>query len=472
MIVPVILSGGSGTRLWPLSRSSYPKQFLKVGSGESLLQQTARRVAGHGFAPPVAVSNEEQRFLIAHHLLEAGAAPQKILLEPAARNTAPAAAAACVYLSQGEDPLLLLLPADHVIGDAEAFRAAISTGAGYARDGYLVTFGIRPDRPHTGFGYIEAGRSLAADSAAPAHAVARFVEKPDAATARIYVESGSHYWNGGIFLFRASAFLRELESFAPEILAACRQAVERGSHDGDFFRLEGAAFRRAPDRSIDYAGMEKTAAAVVVPVEMGWSDVGSWSALWEVGEKDASGNVVEGDAVLHEVSGTYIRTDGPLVAGIGVSDMVVVATEDAVLVAPKDRAQEVRAIVERLKSSGRTEHEAHRLVHRPWGSYRTISLGDRFQVKEIIVKPGASLSLQKHHHRAEHWVVVEGTASVVRGEETLLLHENQSIFIPLGTKHRLSNPGKLQLRLIEVQSGSYLGEDDIVRFEDNYGRAR
>jgi mannose-1-phosphate guanylyltransferase/mannose-6-phosphate isomerase len=472
MIVPVILSGGSGTRLWPLSRSSYPKQFLKVGTGESLLQQTARRVASDGFAAPVAVSNEEQRFLIAHHLLEAGVAPHKILLEPAARNTAPAAAAACVYLSQGQDPLLLLLPADHVIGDAAAFRAAIATGAGYARDGYLVTFGIRPDRPHTGFGYIEAGRSLAADSSAAAHAVARFVEKPDTATARSYVESGSHYWNGGIFLFRASAFIRELESFAPEVLAACREAVERGSHDGDFFRLEGAAFRRAPDRSIDYAVMEKTAAAVVVPVEMGWSDVGSWSALWEVGEKDASGNVVEGDAVLHEVSGTYIRTDGPLVAGIGVSDMVVVATEDAVLVAPKDRAQEVRAIVERLKSSGRTEHEAHRLVHRPWGSYRTISLGDRFQVKEIIVKPGASLSLQKHHHRAEHWVVVEGTASVVRGEETLLLHENQSIFIPLGTKHRLSNPGKLQLRLIEVQSGSYLGEDDIVRFEDNYGRAR
>jgi mannose-1-phosphate guanylyltransferase/mannose-6-phosphate isomerase len=471
-ILPVILSGGSGTRLWPLSRSSYPKQFLSVGGAESLLQQTALRVRGEGYAAPVAVSNEEQRFLIAHQLLAAGAAPQKILLEPAPRNTGPAAAAACLYLSQKDDPLILVLPADHVIGNGPAFQAAIAAGASYARDGYLVTFGIRPDRPHTGYGYIEAGSRLAAEPAATAHTVARFVEKPDPATAQSYIESGNHYWNGGIFLFRAGAFLREVESLAPEIFSACQAAVERGSHDGDFFRLEAEAFRRAPDLSIDYAVMEKTSAAVVIPVEMGWSDVGSWSALWEIAGKDGSGNVVEGDAVLHEVRDTYLRSDGPLLAAIGVSDMVVVATEDAVLVAPRERAQEVRAIVDRLKASGRTEHETHRLVHRPWGSYRTISLGDRFQVKEIIVKPGASLSLQKHHHRAEHWVVVEGTASVVRGEETLLLHENQSVFIPLGTKHRLSNPGKLQLRLIEVQSGSYLGEDDIVRFEDNYGRAR
>jgi mannose-1-phosphate guanylyltransferase / mannose-6-phosphate isomerase len=472
MIVPVILSGGSGTRLWPLSRSSYPKQFLNVGGGRSLLQQTSMRTAGAGFAPPVAVSNEEQRFLIAHHLLEAGTPPAKILLEPAPRNTGPAAAAASLYLSRSEDPLLLLLPADHVISDTTAFRAAVATGSGYARDGCLVTFGIQPDRPHTGYGYIEAGARLGTDGAPLAHEVERFVEKPDAATARSYVDSGRHFWNGGIFLFRASAFLRELERLAPEILAACRQAVEGGSHDGDFFRFEAAAFRRAPDLSIDYAVMEKTRAAVVVPTEMGWSDVGSWSALWEVGDKDAAGNVVEGDALLQDVTGAYVRSDGPLIAGIGLSEMVVVATEDAVLVSPKDRAQEVRAIVERLKSGGRTEHESHRLVHRPWGSYRTLSLGDRYQVKEIIVKPGASLSLQKHHHRAEHWVVVEGTASVVRGEETLLLHENQSIFIPLGTKHRLSNPGKLNLRLIEVQSGSYLGEDDIVRFEDDYGRTR
>jgi mannose-1-phosphate guanylyltransferase/mannose-6-phosphate isomerase len=473
MIVPVILSGGSGTRLWPLSRSSYPKQFLKVGSDSSLLQETALRAAGPGFAAPVAVSNEEQRFLIAHHLLEAGSPPQKILLEPAARNTGPATAAACIYLSRSDDPLILVMPADHVIRDAAAFRAAISTGVPHALDGHLVTFGIRPDRPHTGYGYIEAGRRLDPDGPqAAAHAVARFVEKPDAETARAYVESGRHYWNGGIFLFRAGTFLRELESLAPDILAACAAAVERGRHDGDFFRLEAEAFRRAPDLSIDYAVMEKTAAAVVVPVEMGWSDVGSWSALWEVGEKDASGNVVEGDAILHDVTGAYVRSDGQLVAGIGISDLVVVATEDAVLVSPKARAQEVRAIVDRLRAAGRTEHDTHRLMHRPWGSYRTLSLGDRFQVKEIIVKPGASLSLQKHHHRAEHWVVVEGTAAVVRGEETLLLHENQSIFIPLGTKHRLSNPGKLQLRLIEVQSGSYLGEDDIVRFEDDYGRAR
>ncbi|HXV22818.1 MAG TPA: mannose-1-phosphate guanylyltransferase/mannose-6-phosphate isomerase [Alphaproteobacteria bacterium] len=472
MIVPVILSGGSGTRLWPLSRLSYPKQFLKVGGGASLLQQTALRV-GEGFAPPIAVSNEEQRFLIAHHLLEAGLPPAKILLEPASRNTAPATAAACLYLARADDPLLLVLPADHVIRDERAFRKAVAAAEGHARDGHLVIFGVRPDRPHTGYGYIEAGRRLDSDSTEfPGHLVHRFVEKPDAAAARSYVDSGNYYWNAGIFLFRAGAFLRELGNCAPAILAACREAVDRGSHDGDFFRFDATAFGRAPALSIDYAVMEKTEAAVVVPVEMGWSDVGSWSALWEVGEKDDSGNVVEGEALLQDVAGAYIRSDGPLVAGIGFSDMVVVATEDAVLVAPKERAQEVRAIVDRLKSSGRTEHATHRLVHRPWGSYRTISLGSRYQVKEIIVKPGASLSLQKHHHRAEHWVVVEGTASVTRGEESLLLHENQSIFIPLGAKHRLANPGKLPLRLIEVQSGSYLGEDDIVRFEDDYGRAR
>jgi mannose-1-phosphate guanylyltransferase/mannose-6-phosphate isomerase len=472
MIVPVILSGGSGTRLWPLSRSSYPKQFLNIESGRSLLQETALRVSGPGFAAPVAVSNEDQRYLIAHHLLEVGASAAKILLEPIARNTGPATAAACLYLAQAGDPLVLVLPADHVIRDTAAFREAVELGTHYARDGYLVTFGIRPARPHTGFGYIEAGRRLqTASGQGSACEVRRFVEKPDPDTAKAYVDGGNHFWNGGIFLFRAGTFLRELESFAPDMLAACRRAVERGSHDGDFFRMDPDSFRAAPDLSIDYAVMEKTSAAVVLPVEMGWSDVGSWSALWELGDKDQAGNVVEGDAVLHDVSQTYVRSEGPLVTGIGISDMVVVATEDAVLVAQKDRADEVRHVIAKLKSAGRTEHETHRLVHRPWGSYRTVSLGDRFQVKEIIVKPGASLSLQKHHHRAEHWVVVEGTATVVRGEETLLLHENQSIFIPLGTKHRLANPGKLQLRLIEVQSGPYLGEDDIVRFEDKYGRA-
>ncbi|MCI0430481.1 MAG: mannose-1-phosphate guanylyltransferase/mannose-6-phosphate isomerase [Rhodospirillales bacterium] len=473
MIVPVLLSGGTGTRLWPLSRSSYPKQFLSFGGGRSLLQEAALRTAGDGFTPPVVVTNEEQRFLVAHHLLEAGVSPTKILLEPAARNTAPAAAAACLYLSRIEDPLLLILPADHIVRDVAAFLRAVAAGTEHARDGSLVTFGIRPDRPHTGYGYIEVGEGLSHAGTGPAcHAVRRFVEKPDDAAAQRYVESGSHYWNSGIFLFRAGAFLRELERFAPQILAACREAVDRGSDDGDFFRFEAAAFRRAPELSIDYAVMEKTEEAVVVPAEMGWSDVGSWSALWEVAEKDALGNVVEGDAVLHDVTNSYVRSTGPVVTALGISQMAVVATEDAVLVTPTDRAEEVRVLVDRLKSAGRTEHDTHRLVHRPWGSYRTISLGDRYQVKEITVKPGASLSLQMHHHRAEHWVVVEGTASVVRGEERLLLHENQSIFIPLGTKHRLANPGKVILRLIEVQSGSYLGEDDIVRFEDDYGRAR
>ena len=474
MIVPVILSGGSGTRLWPLSRSSYPKQFLAMHGGRSLLQEAALRVCGEGFAPPLAVSNEEQRFLIAHHLLEAGVQPARILLEPTARNTGPAAAAAALYLASTGDPLLLIVPADHVIRDVETFRSAVKLGEKQASAGALVTFGIRPDRAHTGYGYIEAGPRQGAPSSADAagHAVRRFVEKPDAATAKRYVQSGRHYWNSGIFLFRAGAFLRELEAFAPEMLAACRAAVERGTADGDFFRLDAAAFGQAPSLSIDYAVMEKTGSAVVVPVEMGWSDVGSWSALWELAQKDASGNVAEGDVVLHDVADSYLRSEGPLIAGIGISGLVVVASEDAVLVAPKDRAEEVRTIVERLKSAGRTEHDTHRLVHRPWGSYRTISLGDRYQVKEIIVKPGASLSLQMHHHRAEHWVVVEGTAAIVRGEETMLLNENQSVFIPLGTRHRLSNPGKLTLRLIEVQSGSYVGEDDIVRFEDKYGRAR
>jgi len=473
MIVPVILSGGSGTRLWPLSRASYPKQFLSIGTGKSLLQETALRVAIRGFAAPFAVSNEQQRFLIAHHLLEAGTPPAKILLEPSPRNTGPAIAAACFYLIRDDDPIVLVLPADHVIGDVAAFRRAVAAGLEHAQAGSLVTFGIRPDRPHTGYGYIEAGRRIESSRNQPAgYAVRRFVEKPDQVAAESYAESGSHYWNSGIFLFRASVFLRELQVLAPEMLKACREAVEGGSHDGEFFRFEPDAFSRAPALAVDYAVMEKTEAAVVVPVEMGWSDVGSWSALWEVGEKDASGNVIEGDAILDDVSDTYVRSEGPLVAGIGISGMVVVATEDAVLIAPKDRAQEVRAIVDRLKLAGRAEHDTHRLVHRPWGSYRTISLGNRYQVKEIIVKPGASLSLQMHHHRAEHWVVVEGTASVVRGDEQLLLHENQSIYIPLGAKHRLANPGKLNLRLIEVQSGSYLGEDDILRFEDSYGRVR
>jgi mannose-1-phosphate guanylyltransferase len=376
-------------------------------------------------------------------------------------------------LARDEDPIVLVLPADHVIGNVAAFRQGVAAGVEHAKTGSLVTFGVRPDRPHTGYGYIEAGQCIECRRAeSTGYAVRRFVEKPNQVTAESYVESGSHYWNSGIFLFRARAFLRELEKFAPEMLQACREAVEGGSHDGEFFRFEAEAFRCAPALAVDYAVMEKTESAVVVPVEMGWSDVGSWAALWEVAEKDPSGNVVEGDAILEDVKDTYIRSEGPLVAGIGISGMVVVSTEDAVLVAPKNRAQEVRAIVDRLKLAGRAEHDTHRLVHRPWGSYRTISLGDRYQVKEIIVKPGASLSLQMHHHRAEHWVVVEGTASVIRGDEQLLLHENQSIFIPLGARHRLANPGKLNLRLIEVQSGSYLGEDDILRFEDTYGRAR
>ena len=467
MIVPVILSGGSGTRLWPLSRSSYPKQFLSVDGRHSLLQATALRVAGKPFAPVLAITNEEQRFLLAHHLLGVGCPARKILLEPIGRNTAPAAAAAALFLSSADDAVLLVVPADHVIADPAAFRRAVETGVPHAEAGRLVTFGVRPTRAHTGYGYIEAGPALAPGGAS---AVARFIEKPEISAAERFVDGGVHLWNSGIFLFRARAFLAELERHAPEIVAACRGAVAAGRHDGDFIRLDKAAFEKSPALSIDYAVMERTEAAAVVPVDIGWSDVGSWSALWEIGDKDDAGNVADGDAVLLETRNTYIRSEGPLVTAIGVADMVIVATEDAVLVAPKDRAEDVRHVVARLKSAGRSEPDTHRLVHRPWGSYRTISLGDRFQVKEIIVKPGASLSLQMHHHRAEHWVVVQGTAEVTRGDEVSILHENQSAFIPLGTRHRLANPGKFDLRLIEVQSGSYLGEDDIVRFEDNYGR--
>ena len=463
---PVLLSGGSGTRLWPLSREAYPKQFLPLAGEESLLQETWRRVAELAEAAPLAVANEEHRFMVAEQLRQTGAVPAAIVLEPVGRNTAPAIAAAALQASAGgEDPLLLVLPSDHAIADAAAFRAAVQAARAAAEAGRLVTFGIVPTGPETGYGYIKAAAGQGV------RAVERFVEKPDEATARGYVASGEYFWNSGMFLFRASRYLEELGRFRPDILEACRAAFAAATRDADFVRLEREAFAACPSDSIDYAVMEKTDAAAVLAVDVGWNDVGSWSALWEVAARDDAGNAHHGDVVALDCRDTYAWTDRRLVALIGLEDVVVVDTDDAVLVARKDKVQQVKDVVAGLKRDGRGEAVLHRKVYRPWGAYDSIDTGDRFQVKRITVKPGAALSLQMHHHRAEHWIVVRGTAKVTRGEEVLLLSENQSTYIPLGVQHRLENPGKVPLELIEVQSGSYLGEDDIVRFEDVYGRS-
>jgi mannose-1-phosphate guanylyltransferase/mannose-6-phosphate isomerase len=464
-MIPVILSGGSGTRLWPLSREAYPKQFLPLAGKDTMLQATWRRVAPLATSAPILVANEDHRFMVAEQLREVGCTPGAILLEPVGRNTAPAIAVAALQATAGgEDPLLLVLPSDHVIADTVAFRAAVSRAAAAAGTGRLVTFGIVPTGPETGYGYIKAG---AGDDV---RAVERFVEKPDAATAQGYVASGEYFWNSGMFLFRASRYLEELGRHQPQMLAACRAAFDNARRDADFVRLEKDAFAACPSDSIDYAVMEKTADAAVLPISVGWNDVGSWSALWEVAEQDGDGNAHHGDVVALDCRDTLAWANGRLVAMIGLRDVVVVDTDDAVLVAHKDQVQEVKTVVARLKAAGRPEPTLHRKVYRPWGSYDSIDMGERFQVKRITVSPGAALSLQMHHHRAEHWIVVSGTARVTRGEDTLLLSENQSTYIPLGVTHRLENPGKVPLELIEVQSGSYLGEDDIVRFEDVYGR--
>jgi mannose-1-phosphate guanylyltransferase/mannose-6-phosphate isomerase len=465
-LVPVILSGGSGTRLWPASREAHPKQFLPLLGDQSLLQQTWLRVAGlPDTAPPLVVGNEEHRFLVAEQLRAVGAAAGPIVLEPVGRNTAPAiAAAALVASGDGSDPLLLVLPSDHRIGDEAAFRAAIAQARPAAEAGALVTFGIVPDAPETGFGYIKAIGD------GPVREVERFVEKPDAATARAYVESGEYFWNSGMFLFRASRVLEELQAQRPAMLAQVRAAVAAARKDADFLRLDRDAFAAAPSESIDYAVMEHTARAAVVPLSAQWSDVGSWSALWQVSERDGDGNALHGDVLALGTRNTLAHAPRRLVALLGVEDLVVVDTEDALLVAHRDGVQQVKDIVARLKADGRGQAQAHTRVFRPWGSYETVDAGERFQVKRIVVKPGAALSLQMHHHRAEHWVVVRGTARVTCDERVFELGENQSTFIPLGSKHRLENPGTQPLELIEVQSGGYLGEDDIVRFEDVYGR--
>ena len=467
-MLAVILSGGSGTRLWPLSREAYPKQFLPVVSDDSLLAETIERgLALDSSARVMAITNEEHRFVVAAHLQ--AQAPERtagIILEPVGRNTAPAIALAALAAAEEQpDELLLVMPSDHVLKNLPAFRDAVTKGADAARSGKLVTFGIVPSAPHTGYGYIKAGTDHGGYQD-----VAAFVEKPDEATAERYLAEGDYLWNSGMFLFRADRYLQELEKHNPAMLKACREAWSGKQADLDFTRVGKAAFESCPDDSIDYAVMEKTRDAVVVPLDAGWSDVGSWSALWEIQPQDDNGNVCRGDVITEDVSGSYIHSEGRLIAALGVTDHVIVETDDVVLVADRSRVQDVKKLVAQVKAQGRLEHRFHKKVHRPWGTYEGIAMGERFQVKRITVKQGASLSLQKHHHRAEHWVVVKGTATVNRGEETLLLTEDQSTYIPLGVTHRLTNPGVIPLELIEVQTGSYLGEDDIVRFEDTYNR--
>ncbi|OUS09147.1 mannose-1-phosphate guanylyltransferase/mannose-6-phosphate isomerase [Rhodobacterales bacterium 52_120_T64] len=467
-VQPVILAGGSGTRLWPLSRQHYAKQYLALGGDKTLLQETAERLDKLPHVPPLIVCNEETRFLAAEQMRQIGQEGAKILLEPAGRNTAPAIAlAALEAVSDGEDPVLLVMPADHKVTNTKVFIDAVKSGVNLSEAGHLVTFGIVPDKPEIGYGYIRRGTSIT-DS--EAFVVDSFVEKPERSTAESYLSSGGYYWNSGIFMFRASKYLEELEKFRPDILEACQNAFAAKEEDLHFLRFNEAVFLTCPDESVDYAVMEKTNSAVVLPIDVGWSDIGSWSSLWEASPKNASQNCEVGDVLNLDGSGNYINAGSRLVATIGLEDMVVVETKDVVLVAPKNRVQDVKDIVKHLKDEGRSEYQHHREVYRPWGKYDCVDIGDRYQVKRITVKPGAKLSVQKHHHRAEHWVVVSGTANVTKGEETILLTENQSTYIPLGEVHSLENPGKVPLELIEVQSGSYLGEDDIVRFEDRYGR--
>jgi mannose-1-phosphate guanylyltransferase / mannose-6-phosphate isomerase len=495
MLIPVILSGGSGTRLWPLSRELYPKQFLPLVGSATMLQDTVRRLDGIEAAGPVIVCNEQHRFIVAEQLRQIEVAQSAIVLEPVGRNTAPAvavAALAALELAAGasaeqaaaaasaltrratdvppapcgtDDPVLLVMPADHVLTDVPAFQAAVRAGLEAARADRFVTFGIVPTKAETGFGYIRR-----AAGQGPAYPIAEFVEKPDARRAEQYVASGDYLWNSGMFMFRAHRYLTELARFAPEMVKACRTAFAGATRDLDFTRLDKDAFAACPSDSIDYAVMEKTKDAVVVPLDAGWSDVGSWAALHEALARDADGNCTHGDVVAEDSKDCYLYSASRLVATVGLEDHVVVETKDAVFVAPKARAQDVKSLVARLKHAGRTETSLHREVFRPWGSYDSVDEGDRFQVKRLMVKPGATLSLQMHHHRAEHWIVVSGTAKITCNDKVFLLAENESTYIPIGATHRIENPGKVPLHIIEVQSGSYLGEDDIVRFEDSYGR--
>jgi mannose-1-phosphate guanylyltransferase len=467
MIVPMLLAGGCGSRLWPLSRRLHPKQFLSLTRPDAtMLQETMGRLDGLPCEHPIVVCSEEHRFLAAEQLRQLGE-EESLILEPAPRDTAPAVTLGVLRaLSFDDDPLLLVLPADHAIDDVEAFQRSVAEGQKEADEGALVAFGVPPTHPETGYGYIRRG----APAAAAGFAIERFLEKPDAETAAAYLRDGGYLWNSGMFMFRASRFLEELERFQPRIVAACRRAWQGAQHDMDFIRVDREAFLASPGDSVDCAVMENTERGVVVPLEAGWRDVGSWRSLSEAIGPDADGNVLQGDVLATETAGSFVRSESRLVAVCGVSDLIVVETKDAVLVVDRARAQDVKGLVEELEALGRTEHVSHREVYRPWGVYDSVDHGERYRVKRITVKPGAGLSLQKHHHRAEHWVVVRGTAQVRRGDETYLVAENESTYIPVGEVHSLENPGVIPLEMVEVQSGSYLEEDDIVRLEDRYGR--
>ena len=469
MLTPVLLSGGVGSRLWPVSRETHPKQFLPLAGELSMLQETLRRTSGLEESAPLVVCNEEHRFMVAEQLRQVNIKASALILEPQGRNTAPAVALAAIQaLTTDPDALLLVLPADHLIQDADAFAQAVGKAIPLAQSGRLVTFGVVPSSAETGYGYIKCGAALAAEL----YDLERFVEKPDVATAQAYLDSGSYLWNSGMFLLRAATYLEQLGEHAPRILSCCREAMATAATDLDFVRPEAAVFRRCPSDSIDYAVMEKTDVGAVVSLDCGWSDVGAWSALWDVASRDPDGNACKGDVMLDNCTDSYFRSDSRLLAGIGVANLVVVETADAVLVADRGRVQDVKRIVNRLKDLNRPEVSQHRRVYRPWGSYESLVTSERFQVKRIVVNPGQTLSLQMHHHRAEHWVVVHGTAEVTCEDKVFMLAEDESTYIPLGHKHRLANPGRIPLELIEVQSGAYLGEDDIVRYEDVYGRSK
>jgi len=467
-IYPVLLSGGTGSRLWPVSRAQMPKQLMPLLSNRSLLQETAQRLANmEEVASPLVIANTEHRFMIAAQFQELGITPTALVLEPVGRNTAAAAAvAAKIVADLDPNGILLLLPADHFIQDVDGFQRAVRSGEVYADEGSIVTFGITPRSPETGYGYIKRGALIGEG----AFAVAQFCEKPDRARAEAFLAEGGYDWNSGIFMARAETLIEEMEIHCPDILAQCAKAVAGSYRDLDFLRLDEPAFQACPSAPIDIAVMEHTSKAVVIPIDIGWSDVGSWNALWDLGDKDDAGNVISGDVVAIDTEGAYVRGNGRLVTTLGVKDLIVVDTGDALLIADKTRVQDIRDVVTRLKELGRGEAELHRRVHRPWGYYESIETGDRYQVKHLMVKPGAALSLQMHHHRAEHWVVVKGTARVVLGNKEMLISENESTYIPIGTAHRLENPGKVPLSIIEIQSGCYLGEDDIVRLDDIYGR--
>ena len=483
---PVILAGGSGTRMWPLSRETFPKQFLRLMNDNSLFQDTVNRLDGiRELAPPIVVCNEDHRFLVAEHLRELGKAAQAIALEPVARNTAPALTLAALMLLDEEagfaveDPTMLVLPADHVVRDAAKFRTVAEFGAELARDNCIVTFGITPDSPETGYGYMRRG---AAHPKADGHAafyLAEFIEKPSLGTAEEMLESESFLWNSGMFMMRASVWMEQIRKLRPDIAEACVNAHAGLKQDGDFFRPDATYFSKCPSESIDYAVMEHVVESapggdrpdcIVLPMEIGWTDLGAWSSLWEVSDRDAGGNVAKGDVYAHSVSNSLMVSQSRLVAAVGLKDVILIETADAVLAAHRDRVQEIKELVESLKQDSRPEQENHLTVNRPWGSFETVDAGERFQVKRLMIRPGEALSLQMHHHRAEHWVVVKGTAKVTRGNEVFLLTENQSTYVPVGVEHRLENPGTLPLEVVEVQTGSYLGEDDIVRYEDRYDR--